>query len=203
MIDRNVGAALGIAFRSGDIDAGSGAFAEWMRRFVREGIEMTPRALIATFVSFSVLMACSASPTTDGSTSGSGNDPVSAGATTGGSGGQGNSGTSATTGGGGNCTAQSSHSACLNCCVSQYQAGAVAYDTAFLGHCACAQGATCNSACSDAGDVCVNNSASPSQACVNCLDGLPASDACESGFHSDCEGNADCVKFVTCGAACP
>ncbi len=81
-----------------------------------------------------------------------------------------------------------------------------AWDTLFYGRCACADGATCYSVCSDPGDVCDTNKPSQVHLPSDCLDSVlnaQPEDPCYAAFQPECQGDADCNLFTQCLMSCP
>ncbi len=103
-----------------------------------------------------------------------------------------------------NCTTDScgDSNTCFECYINSDMTGYQAYVTALTSACACATGATCYSACS-ATDVC-GGAATDHTACINCVNGLAASDACNTTFATKCKASSACLAFANgANSACP
>ena len=92
---------------------------------------------------------------------------------------------------GGNCSAQTTWGACIDCCVALDPAGIKIADDAFV-QCACQNPGTCAAACGN--NFCVNPD-NATEACDNCL---AQATQCQQVSSTACQGNAGCKTVVGC-----
>ncbi len=92
---------------------------------------------------------------------------------------------------GGNCSAQATWGACIDCCVAVDPAGIKIADNAFI-QCACQNPGTCASVCGN--NFCVNPD-NATEACDSCL---AQALQCENVAATACQGNAGCQAVVSC-----
>ncbi|WP_437598907.1 hypothetical protein WMF28_39580 [Sorangium sp. So ce590] len=138
-----------------------------------------------------------------GGASGTTTSSSSSGPSSTGTGGDGGGGGEGGEGGGGDCPTQ---------CFEDHTAGALEFLQLTLDTCGCAEGATCASACDTTDpetDVCGDDGSGDlraiegNEACLNCVDGLEAEDACIGTVETGCSASEGCAAFATCVAACP
>ncbi|WP_437671632.1 hypothetical protein [Sorangium sp. So ce131] len=146
-----------------------------------------------------------------GTTTTSASSTVTTGTGTGGGneGGGGNGG-----GGSGSECADLAEDACFECCSAEHEEGDAELSRLVVESCACGEGATCNDVCDTedaATDACaddgtINPEAEPTEACVNCLNGVLGGgaepDACLTDVVDGCAANTDCRALLTCGQGC-
>jgi hypothetical protein len=129
---------------------------------------------------------------------------TSSGAGTGGTGGAPATGTGVGGAGDATCAKAGTQMACITCCQDADTTGANEWTTDLVNACACAAGSPCNADCTATGnDICTSSTASPTQACITCIDGLTSTDACISTFRTSCEMSTSCVSYNNCAAGCP
>ncbi len=143
--------------------------------------------------------ASAASAASSGSASATGTGGAgSGGATASGSGG---------TGGNALCVQTAHQGACTMCCASDNAAGYSTYVAALIQYCACTAGAACYPQCSDAMDLCSNQSAQTGSAtCIDCVNGVAKTDPCftatTNSVDATCAANPSCAAMTTCWQGC-
>lgn len=95
--------------------------------------------------------------------------------------------------------------ACFACCDTGHPQGNYFLIGALIQHCICDVGALCSAACMESGmpsPVCADQNAPATQACYDCVNGLPSSEPCIQATITDCVADQGCSALLGCYQGC-
>jgi hypothetical protein len=88
---------------------------------------------------------------------------------------------------------------CQTCCGTSVAGGETTATEIYVAACGCQAGSTCNAACGS--NYCAGGNAT--QACIDCLNGVPDSAPCIQQYATACQANATCAQYAGCLNQCP